>query len=101
MSEEVAAVVARAHHREWARVFAAAAVVAACSPMAVQRAGQPPMDFAGPRLEGDRFVSFDGAEAYGSDYGSHWTPAGHRDVAERLAKFLSDSKIVQTDGASR
>lgn len=51
-------------------LFAAAAVVAACSPMAVQRAGQPPMDFAGPRLEGDRFVSFDGAKL-GLN---HWAP---------------------------
>ena len=47
------------------------------------------------------FVAFDGAEAYPSDYGSHWTPAGHQAVAERLSRFLSDNNIVQTNGASR
>jgi hypothetical protein len=51
--------------------------------------------------KGIPFVSFDGAEAYGSDYGSHWTPAGHRDVAERLSKFLAENKIVQRNDASR
>jgi hypothetical protein len=46
-------------------------------------------------------VAFDGAEAYPSDYGSHWTPAGHRAVAERLSRFLSENKIIQTNDATR
>ena len=51
--------------------------------------------------KGIPFVSFDRAEAYGSDYGSHWTPAGHRDVAERLVGFLSENNIVQAKGSPR
>ena len=51
--------------------------------------------------KGIPFVSFDGAEAYSSDHGSHWTPAGHRYVAERLSKFLTENKIVQGNGAPR
>lgn len=47
------------------------------------------------------FVAFDGAEAYPSDYGSHWTPAGHRAVAERLSKLLSENKVIQTHDATR
>ena len=47
------------------------------------------------------FVAFDGAEAYPSDFGSHWTPAGHRAVAERLSKFLTENNIIQSSGASR
>lgn len=38
----------------------AAASLAGCAPT-VQLAGAPGLDFAGPRLEGDVFVSFDGA----------------------------------------
>jgi lysophospholipase L1-like esterase len=40
------------------------------------------------------FVTFDGAEAYPSDNGSHWTPAGNRAVADRLAEFLDKSKLT-------
>ena len=47
------------------------------------------------------FVSFDGAEAYAIRYGAHWTPAGHRLVAERLLKLFSEQNIVQADGVSR
>lgn len=47
------------------------------------------------------FVAFDGAEAYASDFGSHWTPAGHRAVAERLAAFLSKNGIAPSGGASQ
>jgi len=43
----------------------------ACAPMQVQQALQPPAGFAGPRLEADRFVSFDGAKLGLS----RWTPA--------------------------
>ena len=35
--------------------------LSACAPMMVQRAGQPPLGFAGPRLEAEAVVSFDGA----------------------------------------
>jgi hypothetical protein len=51
--------------------------------------------------KGIPFVAFDGAEAYPSDFGSHWTPAGNRAVAERLSRFLAENNIVQIDGASR
>jgi alpha-beta hydrolase superfamily lysophospholipase len=37
-----------------------AALLAACAPT-LQQAGRPDSTFAGPHLEGDRFVSFDGA----------------------------------------
>lgn len=47
------------------------------------------------------FVAFDGAEAYPADFGSHWTPAGHRTVAERLSGFLSENGIARTGGASQ
>jgi hypothetical protein len=53
------------------------------------------------RDKGIPFVTFDGAEAYPRNFGSHWTPAGHRAVAERLSKFLAEINIVQTDGSSR
>jgi alpha-beta hydrolase superfamily lysophospholipase len=39
----------------------AALCLAACAPMMVQQAGQPPLGFEGPRFERDRVVSFDGA----------------------------------------
>lgn len=47
------------------------------------------------------FVAFDGAEAYPSDNGSHWTPTGNRAVAERLGKFLAENKIVQSSDGTR
>jgi hypothetical protein len=41
------------------------------------------------------FVSFDGAEFYpGASAGTHWTPAGHRLVAERVLGLLSENNIV-------
>ena len=42
-------------------VLLAALSLAACTPMLIQQAGAPPSGFAGPRLEGDTVVSFDGA----------------------------------------
>jgi len=39
------------------------------------------------------FVSLDGAESYASQYGSHWTPAGQKLVAERLFGLLSEIKL--------
>jgi hypothetical protein len=47
------------------------------------------------------FVTFDGAEAYSDIYGSHWTPNGHRLVAERLLKLLSESNAIPSGGARR
>ncbi len=56
--------------RPLAFAFAVLALTA-CAPVA-QRPQVPPPSFAGPRLEGDRFISFDGA-ALGF---SHWDVAG-------------------------
>ena len=42
------------------------------------------------------FVSFDGAEFYpGAAAGAHWTPAGHKLVADRILGLLSANNIVQ------
>lgn len=44
------------------------------------------------------FVTFDGAEAYPKVYGAHWTPDGHKLVAERLLELLSgaaDAEVRQ------
>jgi hypothetical protein len=43
------------------------------------------------------FVTFDGAASYPEWSGSHWTPDGHKLVAERLLRLLSESKIIQPD----
>jgi GDSL-like Lipase/Acylhydrolase family len=43
------------------------------------------------------FVDFDGAESYSNLFGAHWTPAGHRLVAERLLRLLSENHIAQVD----
>jgi hypothetical protein len=52
------------------------------------------------QLQSERipFVTFDGAESYDSRYGSHWTPAGHKLVAERLFGLLSE---IKTDNVTR
>jgi GDSL-like Lipase/Acylhydrolase family len=47
------------------------------------------------------FVTFDGAETYSNLYGAHWTPAGHRLVAERLLGLLSENNLAKVDGVSR
>ncbi|HTX51326.1 MAG TPA: alpha/beta fold hydrolase [Caulobacteraceae bacterium] len=57
------------------RVLASALLLmfaAACAPMQVQHALAPGPDFTGPRLEADRFVSFDGAKLGLT----RWLPAG-------------------------
>jgi hypothetical protein len=42
------------------------------------------------------FVSFDGAAFYpGAAAGAHWTPEGHKLVAERVLGLLSENNIVQ------
>jgi hypothetical protein len=44
------------------------------------------------------FVTFDGAEAYpGAGVGGHWTPVGHRFVAERLFGLLSANHLIGTE----
>ena len=47
------------------------------------------------------FAAFDEAEAYSNLFGAHWTPAGHRLVAERLLRLLSENHIAQVDNLSR
>jgi hypothetical protein len=47
------------------------------------------------------FVTFDGAEAYSDLYGAHWTPAGHRLVADRLLRLLAEENIAKVDDVSR
>jgi acylglycerol lipase len=42
-------------------VLFAVLMLGACTPLMVQQAGQPPIGFSGPRIEGDAVVSFDGA----------------------------------------
>jgi len=54
-----------------------------------------------PRSEQIPFVAFDGAEAYASRYGAHWTPAGHKLVAERLLGLLIENGIARADRVSR
>jgi hypothetical protein len=42
------------------------------------------------------FVTFDGAPSYpGASVGNHWTPDGHKVVADRLIELLSRSGVVQ------
>lgn len=42
------------------------------------------------------FVTFDGAEAYpGAGVGGHWTPEGHKFVAERLFGLLSVNHLIE------
>jgi hypothetical protein len=44
------------------------------------------------------FVTFDGAEAYpDAASGRHWTPDGHRFVAERLFGLLSANRLIGTE----
>jgi lysophospholipase L1-like esterase len=42
------------------------------------------------------YVTFEGAEAY-KVFGEHWTPAGHKLVAERLFGLLSDNNLVKAN----
>jgi len=46
------------------------------------------------------FVTFDGAEAYSGSSGAHWTPAGHRLVADRLLGLLAENNMVEAGNAS-
>ncbi len=47
------------------------------------------------------FVAFDGAETCSALYGAHWTPDGHKPVAERLLERLSENNVAKMDGVSR
>jgi lysophospholipase L1-like esterase len=42
------------------------------------------------------FTRFDEADHYGPEAGGHWTPAGHRLVAERLLRLFAENGIVPT-----
>ena len=53
-------------------VLVLATLLTACAQMAVQKPLSPEPSFAGPRLEADRFISFDGAKLGLTT----WTPAG-------------------------
>jgi len=50
--------------------------------------------------EGIPHVSLDGAEAY-KVFGEHWTPAGHRLVADRLFGLLSETGLVKAEQPGR
>jgi hypothetical protein len=47
------------------------------------------------------FVTFNDAEAYSDRFGAHWTPAGHKLVAERLLRLLSENNVVPADDLLR
>jgi GDSL-like Lipase/Acylhydrolase family len=47
------------------------------------------------------FVTFNDAEAYSDRFGAHWTPAGHKLVAERLLRLLSENNVIPTDDLLR
>jgi hypothetical protein len=53
------------------------------------------------RAERIPFVTFDGAEGYSPLYGGHWTPAGHKLVAERLSRLLSEIHVDKAENVSR
>lgn len=40
------------------------------------------------------FVSLDGADVYSGHSGAHWTPAGHRRVADHLSKLLAENNLI-------
>jgi hypothetical protein len=45
------------------------------------------------------FVTFEGATSYpGAAAGNHWTPEGHKLVAERVLGLLSENNIVEVGG---
>ncbi len=54
-------------------------------------------------LEANRipFAKLYGAAFYTSGFGPHWTPEGHKFVAERLLGLLSANNIVHHDGAAQ
>lgn len=52
------------------------------------------------KAEGVPYVTFEGAEAY-KVFGEHWTPAGHRLVADRLFGLLSETGLVKADQQGR
>lgn len=55
-------------------VLAFAVLLSGCTPLLVQHSFAPPAAFAGPRLEDDGVISFDGARLSLQ----HWDPAGER-----------------------
>jgi len=47
------------------------------------------------------FVTFNDAEANSDRFGAHWTPAGHKLVAERLLRLLSENNVIRTENLLR
>jgi hypothetical protein len=48
------------------------------------------------------FVAFDGAPFYpGAGLGAHWTPEGHRFVAERVLRLLTENNITKGNLATK
>lgn len=47
------------------------------------------------------FAKLEGAEFYTEGLGPHWTPAGHKFVAERILDLLSANKIDHYDAATQ
>ena len=49
------------------------------------------------------FVKLEGAAAYPNDigWGPHWTPDGHKDVAERILGMLAANNIARRDAAAK
>jgi hypothetical protein len=54
-------------------------------------------------LEANRipFAKLEGAEFYKGGFGPHWTPEGHKFVADRLLAMLSANNIVHHDAAAQ
>jgi hypothetical protein len=55
-------------------------------------------------LEANRipFAQLEGAEFYaGGGFGNHWTPEGHKAVAERILRLLSANNIVHEKAAAK
>jgi hypothetical protein len=48
------------------------------------------------------FAKLEGAAFYTSGgWGEHWTPEGHKDVAERILRLLSSNDIVRNDATAK
>jgi hypothetical protein len=65
--------------------------------VALQRTDEHLMAHLGSR--GIPYVALDGAEAYGPQFGSHFTPEGNRFVANILQKFLAEQIAQEANRA--
>jgi hypothetical protein len=50
---------------------------------------------------GSQFPNRAKSTAYSDRFGAYWTPAGHKLVAERLLRLLSENNIIRTDDLLR